>query len=1076
MKRLLSIITALLMAQVTQANVQLFLYPDISGDNVVFVHADALWIAPDTGGEARLLVSAEGNIRYPRFSPDGQQVAFSANIGGNTDLYVVDIRDPVPRRITHHPAVDRLIDWHPLQDRLVYATPMTSESRRFNQLYSVPAAGGLPARIPLPYGETAAFSADGNRLAYTAIRDTFDFGGRRDWKRYRGGQAPDILLYDLLSNSVRNIAPHPAVDSVPMWRGDVIYFLSERGRNRRANIWAFDTADERLRQLTCFTRYDVRHPSAGAGRIIFQAGGRLHLLDLIDESYQELDISIPGQGKAAANISVPVGHMITHTDLSADGKQALFEARGEIFLAPVRPGRKFINLTQTSGIAERYPAWMPDGTSLVYTSDESGEYELYHKRAGIDAVATRLTDRGGGYIYKPQVSPDGSKLAFIDHSMSINLLDISNKELTQLDKLRWLRDGTAHRMLEEYRVSWSPDSRRLAYSRGLDNRNHAVFIFDADRQQTHQITSGFYNDYNPLFSPDGNYLYLLTSRNFEPVFSDLDPVWAYINATRIAALPLRKDVPGPGDYYRKRGLEDSDRNDGLVMEFDEIERRMVLLPPEAGLYGDMKMSGNRLFYERRSAPDHGSTASLFYFDVNKYREYRIAPEIANYAVSAAATRLVVQRGTEFYVAPVRKNSRLKDKIAVDNMKASIDKRQEWQQLLRDSWRFERDYFYDENLHGIDWSALFSRYRDLMEGAASRHQAYFVIRELVTELGAGHMYVRPGNDPDKPVTKTGGTGMLGINFVPDSGYYRIGEIIDTGMHSSRLRSPLGAPGIRATAGDYILEVNGKSLPTDSDPWPVFAGLAGERVELTLNDRPQLQGAWTVEIEAMSAQQDYLLRELAWMERNRKRVLGMSGGRIGYIYVPDTLVHGQNELMRQFRAQFSLPGLIIDERFNSGGALGDRLVELLNRPIYNYLSVRHGDTFHIPEITHTGPKAMLINGWSGSGGDGFPYYFRKAGLGPLVGMPTWGGLVGPSDYLPLIDGGGISAPPSRVFSTAGEWVVEGEGVLPDIRVENDPVMLMQGRDAQIETAVDILSGELDKQGAQPADPVPPVISVH
>ena len=490
----------------------------------------------------------------------------------------------------------------------------------------------------------------------------------------------------------------------------------------------------------------------------------------------------------------------------------------------------------------------------------------------------------------------------------------------------------------------------------------------------------------------------------------------------------------------------------------------------------MKMSGNRLFYERRSAPDHGSTASLFYFDVNKYREYRIAPEIENYAVSAAATRLVVQRGTEFYVAPVRENSRLKDKIAVDNMKASIDKRQEWQQLLRDSWRFERDYFYDENLHGIDWSALFSRYRDLMEGAASRHQAYFVIRELVTELGAGHMYVRPGKDPDKPVMTTSDTGMLGINFTSDAGIYRIGEIIDTGLHSSRLRSPLSAPGVKAAAGDYILEVNGKALPTDSDPWSVFAGLAGERITLTLNDRPHFQGAWTVEIEALSAEQDYLLRELAWTERNRKMVLGMSGGRIGYIYVPDTLAHGQNELMRQFRAQFSLPGLIIDERFNSGGALGDRFVELLNRPLYNYLSVRHGATFHIPEIAHTGPKAMLINGWSGSGGDGFPYYFRKAGLGPLVGTPTWGGLVGPSDYLPLIDGGGISAPPSRFFSTEGEWVVEGEGVLPDIRVENDPVLLMQGRDVQIETAVDILSEELNQQTPGISDPVPPVISVH
>ena len=1072
----LSIITAILISQTTQATVQLFLYPDISGDRIVFVHADALWLAPSIDGEAGLLVSGKGNIRNPRFSPDGRRIAFSENIEGNTDLYVVDIQDPIRRRITHHPAPDRLIDWHPIKDSLIYATSMTSESRRFNQLYTVSAAGGLPARIPLPYGETAALSGDGNSLAYTAIRDTFDFGGRRDWKRYRGGQAPDILLYNLLNNSVRNITPHPAVDSVPMWRGDVIYFLSERGQNKRANIWAFDTTNKQLRQLTFFTRYDVRHPSIGTDRIIFQAGGRLYLLNLIDDTYKELDISIPGQEDALKDISVPVGHMITHMNLSADGNRGLFEARGEIFLTSIKPGKKFINLTQTSGTAERYPSWMPDGKSFVYVSDKSGEYELYYRHADTDAVATRLTDIGGGYIYKPQVSPDGSKIAFIDNSMSINLYDMPKKELTQLDKKRWLKDGTAHRMLEEFRVSWSPDSRWLAYSRGMDNRNNAVFIFDTARQEIHQITSGFYNDYNPLFAPDGNYIYLLTSRNFEPVFSDLDPVWAYIDSTRIAALPLRKDFPGPMNYYQKKGSGDRKRNSDLVMDFDAIERRMVFLSPEAGLYRNMRIAGNRLIYERLSALDNSNTPSLFYFDVTKNREYRITSDIENYAVSVTNNRLVIQHQDEFYVIPVRENSRLKNKIAVDKMKMAIDKKQEWQQLLRDSWRFERDYFYDENLHGINWREMLSRYEKLMEGAASRFQAYFVIRELVTELGAGHMYVRPGKDPDKPIEKTSNTGMLGINFTQDSGYYRIGEIVDNGLHSSKLRSPLSVPGAKATAGDYILMVNGKSISADSDPWSVFSGLAGEKIILTLNDKPQLKGAWTISLEAMSPEQEYLLRELAWIERNRTMVQGKSGGSIGYIYVPDTLAHGQNELMRQFRAQFSLPGLIIDERFNSGGALGDRFVELLNRPLYNYLSVRHGDTFHIPEISHTGPKAMLINGWSGSGGDGFPYYFRKAGLGPLIGMPTWGGLVGPSDYLPLIDGGGISAPPSRFFSTEGEWVVEGVGVYPDIQVEDDPVMLMQGRDAQIETAIETILKELNQQTTGISDPVPPVISVH
>ena len=530
--------------------------------------------------------------------------------------------------------------------------------------------------------------------------------------------------------------------------------------------------------------------------------------------------------------------------------------------------------------------------------------------------------------------------------MSIYLYDMVKKELAQLDKKRWLKDGTAHRMLEQFRISWSPDSRRLAYSRGVGNRNNAVFVFDTARQQTHQVTSGFYNDYNPLFSPDGNYLYLLTSRNFKPVFSDLDPVWAYINSTRIAALPLRKGIPGPADYDREKGLADRNGSDDPIMDHAAIERRMVLLPPEAGLYRNMKIAGNRLIYQRSSALDGGKAPSLFYFDINQNEEYRIAPDIEDYAASVTADRLVVRRQDEFYVAPVRENSRLKNKIAVGNMKMPIDKRREWQQTA---------CVMPGALNGIifmmrtctAWTGVHcsTATRTSWRGPPAVSRLILSSVNWSRNWERDICYVRPGKDPDKPVRKTGDSGMLGINFTLDAGYYRIGEIIDTGLHSSRLRSPLSAPGVKATAGDYVLEVNGKSLSTASDPWSVFAGLAGESITLTLNDRPDFNGAWTVRLEAMSPEQEFLLRELAWMERNRKMVLGMSGGRVGYIYVPDTLAHGQNELMRQFRAQFNLPGLIIDERFNSGGALGDRFVEapeqaalqLFKRASWRYFSI-------------------------------------------------------------------------------------------------------------------------------------------
>ncbi|UCC73709.1 MAG: PD40 domain-containing protein [Gemmatimonadota bacterium] len=1031
-----------------QINARMLRQPDVSGTHIAFVYAGDIWVVPKGGGTAERLSSPPGEESFPRFAPDGSTIAFTGNYDGNADIYTIPVIGGEPVRITHHPMGDRVVDWHPDGEEILFASSRESGRQRFSQFFRVSSQGGLPEKLPVPYGEFGAVSPDGAWLAYMPRSRDF-----RTWKRYRGGWAPEIWLFNLRDYSSRNITVSDANDAHPMWHGRTLYFLSDRGANQRHNIWAYDLDSEAFRQVTDFSDFDIHFPAIGPSDIVFEAGGRLYLLDLASEEYRGVEIDVVTDLATLKPRIENVSELIANAWVSPTGKRAVFEARGDLFTVPAEHG-PIRNLTASSGIAERYPTWSPDGKYIAYWSDRPGEYELMIRPADGSGPEERLTSMGAGYRYRPYWSPDSKKLAFADQAKTIFIYDLERRRSVEVDHDMWMTHGALNR----FRVSWSSDSRWMTYSRGLENGSGAIFMYDAEAGRLHQVTSGYYSDAQPTFDPDGKYLYYLSNRTFRPAYSDVDNTWIYPNTTNIVAVPLRPDVPSPlAPRSDEEGVEDEDEEeeeaeeeggeDGPVeIDLTDFEHRVVILPPEAGNYTGLQAVSGKILYRRLPRTGSGGRSSpVVYWDLEEREEKTVVEDAEGFLVTADGKKmLVTQQGT--FIVEVKPDQKLDKRLRTNELEATIDPRAEWRQLFTDAWRFERDYFYDPNMHGVDWNAMREQYGRLIEDAVTRWDVNFVLGELIAELSASHTY-RGGGDTESAGQR--GVGLLGVDWSLENGAYRIAEIIGGAPWDADVRSPLAQPGVDVSEGDYILAVNGVPLDAAKDPWAAFQGLADETVELTVNSRPTIDGARTVLVETLSS--ETRLRHLAWIEANRSRVEEATNGRVGYVYVRSTAFDGQTELVRQFAAQFHKDGLIIDERFNSGGQIPDRFVELLHRPPLVFWAVRTGKDWQWPPVSHFGPKVMLINGWSGSGGDAFPYYFREYGVGPLIGMRTWGGLIGVSGAPRLIDGGNVTVPTFRMYSTDSVWFAEGHGVDPDIEVPEDPTQLARGVDPQLERAI-------------------------
>ncbi len=1047
-------------AQITSAqiNAKMFQYPDVSQSHITFTYAGDVWIVPKEGGTANKLTSAKGSEVLARFSPDGNEIAFSGNYNGNVDVYVMPSMGGLPIRLTYHGMTDRLVDWYPDGNNLLFASSRESGKQRFNQFYKVSKSGGLPEKLPLPYGEFGVISPDGKQIAYTPISAAF-----RTWKRYRGGMAADIFIFNLESKASENITNNVAGDELPMWIGNKIYFLSDRGDNKRNNIWCYDLSTKQTKQVTNFDKFDIRFPSIGNNEIVFEAGGLLYLLDLSTEKYREVKINVVTDESTLMARNENVEKLIQNFSISYNGNRTLIEARGEIFSVPTENG-PVINLTQSSGVAERYPAYSPNGKYAAYFSDRSGEYELTIRDLEKPSEEKILTSLGEGYRYKLFWSPNSKALAFIDQTMTVYIYDMDKNSTVKVDHQLWLYEGD----LQNFSVSWSSDSRYIAYAKDLESSTTAIAIFDTKDQKIHQVTSGYYKDSKPVFDPSGKYLYFLTNRSFTPVYGDFEGTWTYPNSTQIAVVTLTKDMPSPlapkndssvvkkddvkKDDEKKDEKKDDKKDEPKIKEvkidFDGFEQRVVILPPAAGNYANLAAVSGKVIYHR--APNSGSAdkkKSVVYFDLDKREEKTIVDDADVFQISADEKKILVAKQNSFSVVDIAPDQKLDKKLPTNQLEMTVVPREEWKQIFTDVWRLQRDFFYDKNMHGVDWDAMKRQYGELIDNAVTRGDVNYIIGELISELNASHTY-RGGGDDETPLQRQ--VGYLGVDWELTDGAYKIKRIVNGAPWDTEVRSPLLASGIKVKEGNYVLAVNGVSIDVTKDPWSAFEGLADKTIELTINDKPSIDGAWNVIVKTLS--DETRLRNLEWIESNRKRVDDATGGKIGYVYVPSTGIDGQDELVRQFTAQFSKEGLIIDERFNNGGQIPDRFVELLNRKPLAFFAVRDGKNWQWPPVANFGPKVMLINGWSGSGGDAFPDFFRKAGVGPLIGSRTWGGLIGISGAPTLIDGGNVTVPTFRQYNPDGTWFKEGHGVDPDIEVPEDPTTLSKGVDVQLEKAIE------------------------
>ena len=878
-----------------QIDARMLQMPAVSKSEIAFVYGGNIWIAPKSGGTALRLSSPRGTQQFPRFSPDGTKIAFTANYDGNVDLYIMPVGGGEPRRITHHGGSERLLGWYPDGQSLLFASHMMAFTDRVGQLFKVSTQGGLPEKLPVAYGEFGAISPDGRTLAYTPISTDF-----ATWKRYRGGMAPDIWLFDLEKKTAENVTHNDAVDTQPMWHGETLYFLSDRDEHERDNIWAYDTRTKETRQVTHFTDSDVHFPSIGPDDLVFENEGRLYVLDLASEHSHEVSIKVATDRATLRPRVQNVAGLIRNTAISPTGKRALFEARGEIFSVPAEHGI-VRDLTASSGVAERFPAWSPDGKWITYFSDRSGEYELTIGPAEGPGGEQTLTNLGPGFRYKPQWSPDAKKIVFIDQAMRIHLFDMETKQTTEVGRQLWTYEGD----LARFAVSWSADSRWFAYAADRGNRQSAIVAYDTREKRELAATSGFYNDDLPVFDPDGRYLYYRSQRIFEPIYSESDETWVYTNGESLVALPLRKDVPSPlgprddeepvrreppvppekpeekkdepakdkkeEEPKQSEPKKDKPQNEAalseqkpagenppqgearpgarparqsppkpkpLVIDFDEIEARGVVLPVGGGHFDHLMAVPGRVIF--RWPPRVGARkgpAPLSFWDLEKREEKMILDDCGGAELSADGKKLLVKKGGQWGIINVLEGQKIDNPMQTGNLEMMVNPAAEWRQIFNDAWRIERDFFYDPGMHGVDWKKMRERYGKMLNDAVTRGDVNYILGELLGEMNCSHTY-RGGGDLDEAPTRS--VGYLGCDFALDQGAYRITHILTPAPWDS-VRSPLQQPGVNVHVGDWILAVNGREINPQQDPWAAFQGLADKPVMLTVNDKPNRQGA-------------------------------------------------------------------------------------------------------------------------------------------------------------------------------------------------------------------------------------------
>jgi tricorn protease len=1115
---------------------RLLRFPDVSKDKVAFSYGGDLWLVSREGGVAQRITSHPGQELFAKFSPDGKWLAFTGQYDGNHNVYIMPAEGGDPKQLTFHPGGDHMnermgihnevITWTPDSKRIVFLTRRDTYNDWFGRLYSVSIDGGMPEALPLDKGGLTSFSPDGNSIAYNRIFRNF-----RTWKRYTGGMAQDIWIYDLKANHIERMPHTDWTDTFPMWHGDTIYFDSDRGAEHRLNLYSYSLTSHEIKQLTHFAEFDVNWPSLGPDAIVFENGGYLYLFDLNTQKEHKLTIYTPGDRDLARKHWANVSKLITDYDISPDGKRAVFTARGDVFTVPAKEG-SIRNLTHSPGVREKYSVWSPDGRWVAYMSDRTGEDELYIAPQDGLGQEQRITSDGKVIRLPVAWSPDSKKLLFADKDVRLFYVDVNEKKPVQIDQGKYFD-------ITDY--NWSPDSNWVAYSKQAVNKNGVIYLYGLADKKITPVTSEAYDSTAPYFDPEGKYLYFLSSRDYNEVLGVFDIEFSNPKAGRVYIATLRADEPSPfpalsdevtvqspdvllappgtsapsqkppeqptkkpktpgakaeagapetkpaagAEKEEKPGTRPALKN--FHIDLDGIQNRIVALPIPPGNLQNLTAARNVVFYvaaqvQGLSGPLPGEPSAIHAFDMKEHKDYTFLEGADQYALSFDGKKILYgtpkEGGGEGELIPEHNWGIVDAKVPeagkegeppkalvhagegalkLDSMKMEVDPPAEWKQLFNETWRQERDYFYEPAMNGVDWQKEHDKYAQLLPYVADRLSLTYVLGELAGELSNSHVYVGGG---DYPEIDTVNVGLLGADLEPDakSGMYKLAKIYPGENWNRSVRSPLTEPGVMVKEGDYLLAVNGRPLRVPQNPDEFFINTVNQTTTLSMNSKPTEQGAHNVVIRPIPS--EFTLHELNWIETNRRKVEQASGGKIGYVYLPDMGPSGLNQFVKQYFPQIRKEGIIFDVRYNGGGFVDQIIFERLRRVLAGMESARNFESDTVPNNVFYGHMACITNHYAASDGDFFSYFFKVYKLGPLIGERTWGGVRGIRGEIPLIDGGYVTRPEFALYGLDSQWEIENRGVAPDIEVDNRPDLVREGHDPQLEKAIELVMKEIQE----------------
>ena len=1096
---------------------RLLRFPDICKDKIAFMYGGDLWVASSAGGTARRITTHPGRELFPKFSPDGKWLAFTGQYDGNFNVYVMPSDGGQPKQLTFfqgsaQPLSDRMgilnevVGWTPDGKSVVFLSRRDASNGWTKRPYTVSVEGGMAQPMPMDEGGLLSFSADGSKVAYNRIFRNF-----RQWKRYTGGLAQDITIYDIKNNAVDAVIPHTDyTDTFPMWHGNTIYFTSDRGPEHRLNLYSYDQTSKQVEQLTKFDEFDVMWPSLGPDAIIFENGGFLYTFDLATRQPKKLTVYVNGERDQTMKHWESASKQITDFDISPDGKRAVFAARGEVFTVPAKDG-SIRNLTNSPGVREQKVAWSPNGQWIAYISDRTGEDEIYITPQDGQGPEQQITSGHKGFMFQPQWSPDNSKIAWADKDLKLWYIDIKDKKPVEVDRGKFNE-------IQNY--SWSPDSKWLAYDKNLDTGFSVVYLYSLADSKITPVTSPLKNSFGEVFDPEKRYLYFLSDRDYNEVLGNFDFEFANPKTTRVYLVTLTADEPSPfpalSDEVKVKSEEpaaseptpDQEKNKKnakqtpgkkedekkpdektaetatkeppkvFKIDLDGIQDRIVALAVPPAVIRAFDASKDAIYYatapiQGLSGPIAGENPAIHAYDLKEHKDKVLLEGADHFALSHDGSKLLYRADGEgagiIDAKPPDSPHKVGDgALKLDGMRAEVDPPAEWKEMFNEVWRQERDYFFEPSMNGVDWQKVKDKYAQLLPYAADRYSLTYIMAEMIGELSNSHTYVGGGDFPEIHAVNVG---LLGADYEVDtaSGMYRLRKIFSGENWDARARSPLTEPGVNVKEGDYLVAINGRALRAPQTPDELLTNTANEVVTLTVNSKPTADGARKVVVKPIG--DEFNLRELNMIETNRKKVDAASGGRIGYVYIPDMGAPGLNEFVKQYFPQIRKEGIIIDVRYNGGGFVDELIFERLRRVLAAMGSARNFESGTTPNNVFYGYMACVTNHYAASDGDFFSYFFKYYKLGPLIGERTCGGVRGIRGQMPLMDGGYITRPEFAMYGLDSKWVIENRGVEPDVVVDNPPDLVVKGQDPQLQKAIDMLMEQIKanpkKLPARPPD---------